>query len=86
MGQDLQYQASPQTYFEGQFILPSLMNTKSEGFFFFLEKVLSVKLVGLTVIKEYKVKNYDIHLLSCYTSDLVYLIQDILSQFLDLTY
>ena len=85
MGQDLQYQASPQTYFEGQFILPSLMNTKSEGFFFF-EKVLSMKLVGLTVIKEYKVKNYDIHLLSCYTSDLVYLIQDILSQFLDLTY
>ena len=34
MGQDLQYPASPQTYFEGQFKLPSLMNTKSEGFFF----------------------------------------------------
>ena len=37
MGQDLQYPASSQTYFEGQFKLPSLMNTKSEGFFFFLE-------------------------------------------------
>ena len=37
MGQDLQYPTSPQTYFEGQFKLPSLMNTKSEGFFFFLE-------------------------------------------------
>ena len=35
MGQDLQYPASSQTYFEGQFKLPFLMNTKSEGFFFF---------------------------------------------------
>jgi len=51
-----------------------------------VKKVLSVKLVGLTLIKEYKVKYNDIHSLSCYTSDLVYLIQDILSQFLDLTY
>ena len=35
MGLDLQYTASPQTYFEGQFKLPSLVNTKCECFFLF---------------------------------------------------
>ena len=51
MGQDLQYQASPQTYFEGQFILPSLMNTKSEGFFFFFGEGTKCEVGGLNCDK-----------------------------------
>ena len=51
MGQDLQYQASPQTYFEGQFKLPSLVNTKCEGFFFFFWEDTKCEVGGLNYDK-----------------------------------